>query len=271
MFPESKIILCQREINKKVVANCKPHFSKEDDWNEFNLEWLDLINSGTEEMLEEQLTALRTKYGDDHGAVKYVVNDWMPYKQYFIGCFIDSFAHFGSNTIARVKGAHNSMKNYVNFSNLTKMYSIEVVIWEFIGAMDIMLNHKRDDLFSEIVRNTLRLSPGHDIQLLSSIVCKVSNYALVKIKHEIDEMQKDNLETCTGHFSTVYGLPCRHRILEFYMLGEPIPISQIHQQWILDPTPHGICRNDCGAGSLQSAGSFPALCNVPLEVTCNEP
>ena len=73
---------------------------------------------------------------------------------------------------------------------------------------------------------------------LKDVLRKVSYKALDLLVEQLDRVEsiKED-ETCKESFSTVWGLPCRHKIKEYQKQGLPIPMSAIDKQWHLTMCP----------------------------------
>jgi hypothetical protein len=63
----------------------------------------------------------------------------------------------------------------------------------------------------------------------------VSHFALDLLENQYQQAIQDQPDLiCTNLFTRTYGLPCKHQIAEYLFLAQPIPLSTIHSQWILD-------------------------------------
>jgi hypothetical protein len=71
---------------------------------------------------------------------------------------------------------------------------------------------------------------------MSSIVRRISKFALKKIKEQVDFLKEDDgeISICLGSFSKTFGLPCKHVLKELIESGNAIPLEMIHTQWHLN-------------------------------------
>jgi hypothetical protein len=79
IFPEVDHLLCRWHVNMNVVKNCKKHFATAEAWEKFYKAWQTVLNSPTEELLEENLTKLRESAweGNAAGALWYLEDAWL--------------------------------------------------------------------------------------------------------------------------------------------------------------------------------------------------
>jgi hypothetical protein len=98
-----------------------------------------------------------------------------------------------------------------------------------------MLLNQSTELKSSIKQNQLKQSHRHRLNEFANINRKVSQYALDKILEQYTYATREDDNTlCTGHFTNIFGLPCKHYIRECISTGSSIPLEEVHSQWRVD-------------------------------------
>jgi hypothetical protein len=228
LFPSSPALLCIWHANKAVVSHCKPAFLKAEKWEEFYQFWHSIINSSTEEIYEERLSEFRQQYIPGHlNEVGYIQTTWLnPFKERLVKAWVDKCTHFGNIATSRVEGIHSLLKSYLKRSTID--------LFDAWKAINLALRNQLSDLKSnqarEQIRNPLELSGA-----LYGVVCGWVSYAALR---KVEEQRKLLLEKdpppspiCTGTFTRVYGLPCRHTLEA--LQGEALLLDHFHSHWHL--------------------------------------
>ena len=173
-----------------------------------------------------KLELFKEKYCSFPKVLEYIKTYWIPYKEKFLYCFTNIYMHIGSTSTSRVEGNHSVLKSYISISKLNLL--------EVFKRISLMLLNQAKELKSSIMLEQLKLSHRHRLNIFASINKKVSQFALDKILEQYKYADNNEISECTGHFTKIYGLPCKHRILECIGLDSPLSLDDIHVQWRLD-------------------------------------
>ncbi|XP_071689837.1 protein FAR1-RELATED SEQUENCE 5-like [Rutidosis leptorrhynchoides] len=116
VFPSATNLLCVWHIEKNMLANCKKHFDRGEDCDNFMLGWKNVVYSMNEELLYGNWREFELIYKEKKSALDYIKNTWFPWKEKFISVWTEKYLHFGCRTSSRVEGAHVKLKMYLQAS-----------------------------------------------------------------------------------------------------------------------------------------------------------
>jgi hypothetical protein len=105
------------------------------------------------------------------------------------------YPHFGNTSSSRVEGNHHVIKTYLNTST--------VDLLTVFDKMKLLLANQFVELSRAVETDKLKLSSVHDVPVMSSIVRRISKFALKKIKEQLDFLKEDDgeISVCLGSFS----------------------------------------------------------------------
>jgi hypothetical protein len=220
VFPDSKNLICVWHINKNVLAHCKKYFN-EKIWIEFLADWNAVVYSTSVESLENSLQKLESKYSQNHVAVwNYLNSTWLPFKEYFVSCYINQFPHFGSSSTSRVEGNHHVIKSYVRLGKLDLL-----VVFR---RLTLMLSNQKVELMAEIERQKLTRAHHLAHNVFQNLHYRVSRFALDKIFTQLKKLEgSSNNEPCSHQFTRTWGLPCEHLLKHLVERNEKLKLSDV--------------------------------------------
>ena len=233
IFPDSANLLCVWHINKNILKNCKPQFPKEteneenDEWQLFLAKWNDVVQSITEDEFNEKWQAFCFTYANKSHVITYLENIWIPWKEKFVKAWTNEFLHLGITVTSCVKGAHSTLKTYLQVST-GDLYRVHM-------AISLMVTNKKKEINSMIASDRIHLPIfAHNNPLYANIKGKVSTFALKKINEQYQKAThattQKPLLPCTGSFSKTMGLPCAHYI-QHLDNNQGLILDNIHKHW----------------------------------------
>lgn len=95
-----------------------------------------------------------------------------------------------------------------------------------------MVKDQITNIESKIEYQKLKKPKRFEKFIFTNIINKISFYALDLILDQYNRM--DNIDNCSKTFRSIYGLPCRHEILEKVLSNKNIELYDINKQWYLN-------------------------------------
>ncbi|CAG8791514.1 12304_t:CDS:2, partial [Cetraspora pellucida] len=95
---------------------CKHYFTMEEDWNEFLRMWQLVTALITEQEFITQWDKFLKRYESKLGAIKYLQEIWMPYKECFVSAWTENYLHLGNKVTSCVEAAHAALKRCLQLS-----------------------------------------------------------------------------------------------------------------------------------------------------------
>jgi len=138
-------------------------------------------------------------------------------------------------------------------------------------SISLMLEIQFTELQKHIEEEKLKTCHRHSINVFKTLSRKVSQFALDKILEQINLINVQD-KSCSGCFSSSFGLPCSHKLYNYVISNEPIPVELINRQWILSAQKHNVnnisaCTSSTIVLSPKSqtvATLFDSLNKIPL-------
>ncbi|XP_070662492.1 uncharacterized protein [Malus domestica] len=226
VFPSAQHLLCRWHINKNVLSKCKKMFESNKQWNKFNRDWNCLVSSETEEEYQRSLQEMESKFSNYDDALEYIRNNWLiPYKDKFIGTWIDNCMHLGTTTSNRAESAHAKLKRQLRSSQLNFETS-----WVHIHSL-LELHHT--EVKASFEKSRCFVQHKFKKPELQRLVGFVSTHALNLIVCESKRLEKERVTvvSCGCTIRQTHKLPCAHEIAEYRRLGKPIPLDALHPHW----------------------------------------
>ena len=221
-YPNAEHLLCIWHINKNITKNCKKCFEKGEDFEQFMKDWNIVLNSSDEALFELNLKKLTMDYEKFQTAVNYIISNMYPIKEKIIRCWTNNIKHFGTSVSSRVDGQHYAaIKRYLVSSTGDLLECFRAIKL----AREIQFSEYQIAVATEKEKNHHRFGAK-----FSRVKQKVSSYALDLVLSQLKLPHPR--PNCTGHFSSIYGLPCSH-IAESV---EKFDITHFSPQWLLDDT-----------------------------------
>ena len=239
-FPSVPTLLCYWHVNKNVLTKARVYMPKVVDTENsivshtamkdseacsaFMEAWYSLVRSETEEMLEERLELLWKKH---QAVAEYCEYEWLDlYKEKIVQAYTNKVQHFGTTTTSRAEGCHAKIKRYLQTSrnDLFCFFRLMQTLWN--SEHTEHENTKSQGLISRAfnARNTI-----YDV-----VTYKIHKYALGQC-YKLTSGESDS-SPCKGIYTKIYGMPCKHTILERIATATPLEVRDFHPYWWLDRT-----------------------------------
>lgn len=172
VFPNTKSIICIRQINSKLQAHSKKKFDTGEEWERFLNEWNDVVASLTPEIFATNWNAFEEAYIQSHpSTIEYIKKTWLIHQESFIACFIDQHLHIGTTSIARIQGNHIKLKRCIQDFTLDLMAVFKRV--------NPMLRIQKAELTKSSFSGRTKIAHHHRaVPALRELLCKVSFHAL---------------------------------------------------------------------------------------------
>ena len=233
-------LLCVWHVNKNVLKNTKPHFTGEnakEKHDEFMEAWGKCISSGTMNAFETAWLALKTQYAEYPRCINYIEDNVLTNKHKIVSAYTNQFMHLGTSATSRGESAHWVAKRGA------PLHTRDVL--GFQRHIKTVLAVQFNELTAQMAMQRNNTKFNHDSDPLKVLVGNVSVEALKMVRNQMEGKVSED-EPCTNVFTTVWGLPCRHKIQGFEASGVPIPMSAIDKQWHLtmDPVDHAPPQGD---------------------------
>jgi len=190
--------------------------------------WNKIVYSASEQTFFEEYELFKSTYHDQPSVLAYIETQWIPVKEKFVYCYTSSCMHIGTTSSSRVEGNHHVLKSYLAISKLNLL--------EVFNRISLMLSNQAAGLKAAIKKEQLMISHRHKINLFSSLLGKVSQFALDLMlnQYNLAKVEESALAECSGQFSNIYGLPCKHYIRNCLFDSTFILLEDIHVQWRID-------------------------------------
>jgi len=96
--------------------------------------------------------------------------------------------------------------------------------------LTLMLENQFVELKQKAESDKICVAHKHNYPCMRQLLGHVSKFGLTKIAEQVECATRDG---CTGTFTRVWGLPCRHRIWHMLHNNALIEVSDVHSQWLL--------------------------------------
>lgn len=105
VYPQSPALLCEWHIHKCITANCKSEFPTSEEWNEFNMQWREIVQSPTIAIYNQRWLEFRDKYSSGPGSkcLPYLRKEWLKQgqRERLVKAWTSQYMHFGTTTTSR--------------------------------------------------------------------------------------------------------------------------------------------------------------------------
>ena len=280
IFPTARSLLCLWHANKAVVQRCKPAFSATDQaaaaeaalsststsyqWNEFYQLWHSIVNSSSEQIFKERVSAFERKYAPDYvEQVAYIRTNWLDlYKERLVKAWVDQHSHFGNVATSRVEGIHALLKAHLRKSTLD--------LFEAWRAIKHALLNQLAELTSNQAKQQIRTPIELSGPLYNAVRGWISHEALRKVEEQrrlLDKKPPAHLLLCTETFTKSWGLPCSHTLKALLERDGVLLLEHFHSHWHLrrhGPPQHLL-------EPLRRIDSLKKTSQIPQQSTRREP
>lgn len=161
----------------------------------------------------------------------YIKKQWLSgNERKFLRCFTRNIFHLGNMTQQRVEGQHGYIKGFA--SGMSRTNTLGVCATKLSNAiyeqnMRLCLSL---DKVSAITYNDYRGI------FYSNLVGRVHKWALRKIAEQValyNNSEAVPLLPCTQEITSTLGLPCVHVLSKHLLAGTPLPVSCLHEFWLI--------------------------------------
>jgi hypothetical protein len=190
------------------------------------------IKSESAEDLETNRTALCNQL--KKGAKEYIENNWRQKEPRVVRCHTRLNFNLGCHSSQRSESYHVVLKQMTNgqlsLENSAKMLA------QTVNKLIRDMESEKDNEITSYPR--LAQQPAFRYLRMS-----VTKLALTKIALEWDDLclsapqQPPEIRQCECPLLLQFGLPCKHYLLHYYLMGQAIPRSLCHPRWWLNPGP----------------------------------
>ncbi|XP_074265811.1 protein FAR1-RELATED SEQUENCE 5-like [Silene latifolia] len=227
VFPQSIHLLCIWHIQKNIVAKCKSHFIKDEDWEMFLSTWSAVMYAVSEKSFGEAWVLLELLYKEKAAIITYIKETWMPYKEMFVTAWTDKHPHFGNRVSSRAEGAHAKLKSYLQVSTGD--------LAQVVSKISLAVENEFHEICSTLQSERIRVPHRCRVPLFKFLLNHISHFALSHLFKQYEMVKFGTLKPeCTGHFTATMGLPCAHMMST--LKESSLLLNFIDSQWILDTT-----------------------------------
>ena len=145
-------------------------------------------------------------------AVKYLRDQWLPRGRQFLECFVKHYRNFGIRSSQGSEAQHFSCKVFFD-NNLADLHTL-------LSRLQAMVNQKSIEWKQEYAREAaIRRHNDRNCPIRREIATRVTYRALDFIHSQFvmassARLGTHDIGTCTGAFTSQYGLPCKHMLYE---------------------------------------------------------
>jgi len=224
VFPASTNVLCVWHINKNVLSNTRKLFDVKEH-AEFLQFWSRAVYAQTAEEYEGCMSELEDRKACEawKKAMEYVRQVWLPLGGMFLKHRTNAYMHFGMTSTSRAEGSHHILKNWMKTPKCDMLMVFQ--------RLDIMLRNQFVKLEQKMKEDKVSIAHKHRQPNMRNLIGRVSKFALEKLE---EHKGRERTRECTGTYTSVWGLPCKHRVWEVIDSGTAIELSEVHTQWLLD-------------------------------------
>lgn len=237
-FPTIPTLLCYWHVNKNVLTKARVYMPKVVDTEKstescvvtkdseacsaFMTAWYHLVESETEDMLFERLESLRTKH---RAVAEYCEYEWLDlYREKIVRAYTNKITHFGTVTTSKAEGCHAKVKRYLQTSRND--------LFCFFRLMQNLWDAEHSEYESTKGQGIISRAFNTRDAVYDAVAYKIHRYALGQCQKSITS--NETTTPCKGVYATIFGIPCRHTILERMAAATPLTIADFHPHWWLD-------------------------------------
>ncbi|KAJ1439532.1 PKS-NRPS hybrid synthetase [Sesbania bispinosa] len=226
----------------KLMERDKTYVSHTQEWQPIMDTWMSLMHSSTENDFEMQLAYFEQMCLPFGLFLNYVKNTWLiPYKEKFVGAWINKVMHLGTTTTNRVESAHSRLKNLLQDSRGDLCNC-----WD---AMNNMITLQHTEIKASFQRSIMVVEHRFNNPLYNELRGLVSRNALALIDDEKQRINYVGIDSfaCGCTLRNTHGLPCECQLARYVCMGYQLPITEVHTHWMkLTFNDGGIDGPSCG-------------------------
>ena len=214
VFPQIPNLICIWHLNKNILKNCRQYFSTVEEYNSFFESWKTLTYSKTEYEFESCYQIFKNTWTNYPKAVSYLQNNLYPLRSKFVSAWTNQYRHLGSTSTSRCEGMHAQIKKYIVSSRadlLQVFNALKLAVEKQQSEIKLMISQQK-------IANYFRFN-----QFFVRVKNKVSVHALDMVLKQLQ--LPSPLNSCTGSFTRVYGLPCAHTLEDIMSQGNKLELE----------------------------------------------
>ena len=136
--------------------------------------------------------------------------------------------------------------------------------------IDNHLKSQWEEISTAEEKERIYVRPSHRGYLYRKLVRRVSVFALQTVREQVSLPNDGDDSVCSGQFTQVWGIPCKHKLKEYVTAGSLIPLEDIHDQWLLDGPEMPAAEPGTDAVSEIVRSALPSLSAAHTEVVCSQ-
>ena len=245
-FPGARVLLCRWHMNKSVLAFartiCTEEFGRthngscwvdSEETNNFMKVYYSTLNSKTEDEFNERMESIGKL---SERMRTYLADNWFNrHRDKLVSAWTDTVLHFGLTATSKVEGAHRVIKDWLGGSRCD-------ILSLFLRLDAFYADHVTTSTLETAITNS-KIAYRSRQPIFAAIVGKVTRYALRLLAEQLklarDHLRKEKDDAtytarCSGAFSSSFGLPCCHDIMELERQSLPLQLKNIHDHWLID-------------------------------------
>ncbi|EED15551.1 conserved hypothetical protein [Talaromyces stipitatus ATCC 10500] len=199
-------------------------------------DFMKLVNAYTEEEKDAEWNNFRAKYSHNvwDTVFEYIKKEWLQedMAKHFLKCYTNEYLHLNKQASSQVEGAHWIIKRDLGTSTMDLLRATL--------SIEMTIEKQHQKIWQEIEDERVQIKIDFkNLRLFKHVLKKVSSHAL-KIIHSIFERylpesapDKKPIKPCTGVTRRTLGIPCIHKIKEYYEADTSIELFEFCPHWQL--------------------------------------
>ena len=245
VFPEQRHIICQWHMNKNIQSRLDTYFGNSDEERQAKENWKrlwfkvlsahsEMEFDGLNEELKEQEPNSQFKTPENptplHSSVykTYLAGD-LKYKIVQFG--VARIPHFGQKASSAGEGSNSKLKD--------RLYSSQLPLPQIVENIGEMIKEQFEDILNTHEKAMINIPSEHrQTGIFRYLIGYISPKAikLMYDQYRIFSVYPWVMPKCTGVWSSIYGLPCKHHIQHMLFTKHPLRLCHIHPHWKFDAT-----------------------------------
>ncbi|KAK9676212.1 hypothetical protein RND81_11G061800 [Saponaria officinalis] len=206
VFPQSIHLLCIWHIQKNIVAKCKSHFIRDEDWEMFLSTWSAVMYAVSEKSFGEAWVLLEFLYKEKAAVITYIKETWMPYKEMFVTAWTDKHPHFGNRVSSRAEGVHAKLKSYLQVSTGD--------LAQVVSKISLAVENEFHEICSTLQSERIRVPHRCRVPLFKFLLNHVSHFALSHLFKQYEMVKFGTLKAECTESSLLLNFIDSHWILD---------------------------------------------------------
>lgn len=231
VFPNTSLLLCTWHIDRCLETQARKLTitENESELKQFMEMWKALRESESEEIYATNLKSFAAAYPSQE-LMAYLQKEWIPYLKHFVNYSTDKIRHLGTYVDSRIESMHHVMKGYELVNNKAGFDELTRGLSQYCAQQASQVKyHEGRDSFQP--KTKFLQNP-----IFTDVVRVVSTTALELVYKEyniaLESITKNNdLPPCSGKFSTIMGLPCKHKCKIAMETKKPLLLTDFCNHW----------------------------------------